>query len=59
MRTLFVSIGLLTLTSACAPDPRMPETSYQWQRRQERIEQEFRASQPATPPKTSASKDKP
>lgn len=43
---------------ACAPDTRMPESSYQWQRRQERIEQDFRASQPATPT-TPAPKDKP
>ncbi|WP_292230027.1 hypothetical protein [Brevundimonas sp.] len=58
MKTLVLSIGLLALTTACAPDTRMPESSYQWQRRQERIEQDFRASQPATPT-TPAPKDKP
>lgn len=30
---------------ACAADPRMPESSYQWERRQERIERDWRASQ--------------
>ena len=63
MKGLVIAFGLLTLTAACAPDPsRMPESSYQWQQRQDRIEQDWRASQPVpqtaaqTPP---APKDKP
>jgi len=43
--------------AACAADPRMPESSYQWERRQDRIEQEWRAGQakaaPAQPTSTS------
>lgn len=30
---------------ACAPDPRLPESSYQWERRQEQIERDWRAGQ--------------
>ena len=58
MKSFVIAFGLLAVTAACAPDTRMPESSYQWQQRQERIEQDWRASQPApqTPP---APKDKP
>ncbi|WP_428155171.1 hypothetical protein [Brevundimonas sp.] len=63
MKGLVIAFGLLTLTAACAPDnTRMPESSYQWQQRQDRIEQDWRASQTAsqTAPKTTpAPKDKP
>jgi hypothetical protein len=30
---------------ACAADPRLPESSYQWERRQNRIERDWRAEQ--------------
>ena len=56
-------IPLLLLSSAlmaCAPDTRMPESGYQWERRQERIEREWRETQvktqgvaPAAPAQTS------
>lgn len=59
MRSLLIGLGLLTMTAACAPDAsRMPESSYQWQQRQDRIEQDWRASQ-ATSKTTPAPKDKP
>jgi len=59
MKGLVIAFGLLTLTAACAPDnTRMPESSYQWQQRQDRIEQDWRASQTA-PKTTPAPKDKP
>ena len=59
MKGLVIAFGLLTLTAACAPDnTRMPESSYQWQQRQDRIEQDWRASQTATQ-MTPAPKDKP
>ena len=45
MRAFVVGLGLAAMTGACAPDPRMPESSYQWERRQERIEREWRAAQ--------------
>ncbi|MBB5770733.1 hypothetical protein HNP47_000702 [Brevundimonas vesicularis] len=63
MRGVIIGFGLLTMTAACAPDAsRMPESSYQWQQRQDRIEHDWRASQTAsqTAPKTPpAPKDKP
>ena len=38
MRGLIIGLGFLTMTAACAPDAsRMPESSYQWQQRQDRI----------------------
>lgn len=59
MRGLIIGLGLLTMTAACAPDAsRMPESSYQWQQRQDRIEQDWRASQTALKT-TPAPKDKP
>ena len=59
MRGVIIGLGLLTMTAACAPDAsRMPESSYQWQQRQDRIEQDWRASQ-ATSTTTPAPKDKP
>ena len=59
MRGVIIGFGLLTMTAACAPDAsRMPESSYQWQQRQDRIEQDWRASQ-ATSKTTPAPKDKP
>ena len=59
MRGVIIGLGLLTMTAACAPDAsRMPESSYQWQQRQDRIEQDWRASQ-ATSKTTPAPKDKP
>ncbi len=42
---LIVATGL----TACAPDTRMPESSYQWERRQERIERDWRAGQAKAP----------
>ncbi|WAC58916.1 hypothetical protein [Brevundimonas sp. SL130] len=48
-------IPLLLLSSAlmaCAPDTRMPESGYQWERRQERIEREWRDAQAQTQSKT-------
>jgi hypothetical protein len=50
MRALVVGLGLAVMTGACAPDTRMPESSYQWERRQERIEREWRETQGATAP---------
>ena len=59
MRGFVIAFGLLTVTAACAPDTsRMPESSYQWQQRQDRIEQDWRASQTASKT-TPAPKDKP
>ena len=59
MRGLIIGLGLVTMTAACAPDAsRMPESSYQWQQRQDRIEQDWRASQTASKT-TPAPKDKP
>lgn len=59
MRGPIIGLGLVAMTAACAPDPsRMPESSYQWQQRQDRIEQDWRASQTASQT-TPASKDKP
>jgi hypothetical protein len=62
MKPLVVGLGLAVMTGACAPDTRMPESGYQWERRQERIEREWRDSQtqaktqgaaPAAPVQTS------
>lgn len=59
MRGPIIGLGLVAMTAACVPDPsRMPESSYQWQQRQDRIEQDWRASQTA-PKTTPAPKDKP
>ena len=59
MRGVIIGLGLVTMTAACAPDAsRMPESSYQWQQRQDRIEQDWRASQ-TSPKTTPAPKDKP
>ena len=64
-----LSLALLMVAApvvmACAPDTRMPESSYQWERRQARIEADWRASQTVasqaaqTSAPTPAAKDKP
>ncbi|PZU74172.1 MAG: hypothetical protein DI531_08355 [Brevundimonas sp.] len=59
-----LSLALLMVAApvvmACAPDTRMPESSYQWERRQAQIEADWRAGQAAqTPAPTPAAKDKP
>ncbi len=52
MKPLVVGLGLAVMTGACATDTRMPESGYQWERRQERIEREWRDSQAKTQAKT-------
>ena len=61
MNRLLPLLVLAPMITACAPDTRMPESSYQWERRQERIERDWRGSQPAASqtPTTPAPKDKP
>ncbi|WP_312735582.1 hypothetical protein [Brevundimonas sp.] len=64
-----LSLALLMVAApvvmACAPDTRMPESSYQWERRQARIEADWRAGQAVasqaaqTSAPTPAAKDKP
>jgi hypothetical protein len=49
MRGLLAGLGLVVVLGACAPDTRLPESSYQWERRQERIEREWREGQGRTP----------
>jgi hypothetical protein len=61
MNRLFpLLLVLAPVITACAPDTRMPESGYQWERRQERIEREWRETQvktqgaaPAAPAQTS------
>ncbi|NBB62898.1 hypothetical protein GVN18_26900 [Pseudomonas sp. ODNR1LW] len=49
MKILILSLGVGAIgLTACAPDTRMPESSYQWERRQERIEREWRDTQTKT-----------
>lgn len=62
MTRLFLStLAATPALLACAPDTRMPESSYQWERRQERIERDWRGRQPTASqtPTTPALKDKP
>ena len=54
MRGLLAGLGLMVVLGACAPDTRLPESSYQWERRQERIEREWRERQ-STPTPTPTS----
>jgi hypothetical protein len=49
MRGIVVGLGLMVVLGACAPDNRLPESSYQWERRQERIEREWREGQTQSP----------
>jgi hypothetical protein len=50
MNRLILSLSVAaTGLMACAPDTRMPESSYQWERRQERIERDWRAGQAKAP----------
>lgn len=49
MRGIVVGLGLMVVLGACAPDNRLPESSYQWERRQERIEREWREGQTKSP----------
>ena len=63
--TAAVKAGHVRVNLACAPDTRMPESSYQWERRQARIEADWRASQTVasqaaqTSAPTPSAKDKP
>ncbi|MDQ1153301.1 hypothetical protein [Brevundimonas sp. SORGH_AS_0993] len=65
VRALALLIVAAPVVMACAPDTRIPESSYQWERRQARIEADWRASQTVasqaaqTPAPTPAAKDKP
>jgi len=57
-RMSLLLLVLAPVITACAPDTRMPESGYQWERRQERIEREWRdaqtkAASQAAPTKTS------
>ena len=47
-RLSLMLLAFAPLTTACAPDTRMPESGYQWERRQERIEREWRETQAKT-----------
>ena len=44
-RMSLLLLVLAPVITACAPDTRMPESGYQWERRQERIEREWRDAQ--------------
>jgi len=55
MRGIVAGLGLLVVLGACAPDTRLPESSYQWERRQDRIEREWRDRQPPAPAPTPTS----
>ena len=48
-RLILPLLVLALVMTACAPDTRMPESGYQWQQRQERIEREWRAAQTQVP----------
>ena len=51
MRGCLAGLGLVVVVlGACAPDNRLPESSYQWERRQERIEREWRERQSTPAP---------
>jgi hypothetical protein len=47
-RLSLLLLVLAPVMTACAPDTRMPESGYQWERRQERIEREWRDAQSKT-----------
>jgi len=49
MKAFVAGLGLMVMVGACAPDARMPQSSYQWERRQEQIERDWRAGQAKTP----------
>ena len=49
MKAFVAGLGLMVMAGACAPDTRMPQSSYQWERRQERIERDWRAGQAKAP----------
>ncbi|MGQ3044508.1 MAG: hypothetical protein ACT6R7_02275 [Brevundimonas aurantiaca] len=51
-RLILPLLVLAPVMTACAPDTRMPESGYQWQQRQERIEREWRAAQTQVPAQT-------
>jgi len=51
-RLILPLLVLALVMTACAPDTRMPESGYQWQQRQERIEREWRAAQTQVPAQT-------
>ncbi|WP_333897168.1 hypothetical protein [Brevundimonas aurantiaca] len=51
-RLILPLLVLAPVMTACAPDTRMPESGYQWQQRQERIEREWRAAQTQVPAST-------
>lgn len=51
-RLILPLLVLAPVMTACAPDTRMPESGYQWQQRQERIEREWRAAQTQVPVST-------
>jgi hypothetical protein len=50
MKPVLVVLALLATTACAAPYEAMPQSGYQWQRRQDAIEQDWRASQPAQAP---------
>ena len=59
MKPILAAFGLLTVGACAAPYEAMPQSGYQWQRRQDAIEQDWRASQPAqVPAAMPAPKDK-
>ena len=51
-RLILPLLVLALVMTACAPDTRMPESGYQWQQRQERIERDWRAAQTQVPAST-------
>ncbi|WP_299176234.1 hypothetical protein [uncultured Brevundimonas sp.] len=55
MKAVVAGLGLMVMLGACAPDTRMPESSYQWERRQARIEREWRDDQAQQAPSATAS----
>lgn len=58
MKPLLLVIGLVSLGACAAPYEAMPQSAYQWQRRQDAIEQDWRGGQPVpAAPAASASKD--
>ncbi len=59
MRPVVLALALLATGACAAPYEAMPQSGYQWQRRQDAIEQDWRASQsqPAAPAAT-APKDR-
>ena len=50
MRAALLIAGLVMTSAACAaPYEAMPTSTYQWERRQQRIERDWRAEQPVAP----------